>query len=140
MKSYLFIVLIIFIFDTSLAQFQNLQNEKKVDPNLLKELKTLYKEVAKGEVINKAFIKKGNYNLIKADNNGRLLLNIRFDDASSVHQVEQMGCTIKTVGRKEAYIWIPTDKLESIAELKWVKEISYIPLHNFRSHQQGKEY
>ena len=123
----LFLTLVILLIPfTILPQFKNPENEKKVDPLILKELRIIDSELDKGKILNKDLAKDNNIKWLRVNDNGRILVSVRFKTINVKSSLIDLGCEIKTEGKYILYVWVPYEKLENVVELEDVTRVRSI--------------
>ncbi|MCW8960211.1 MAG: S8 family serine peptidase [Ignavibacteriaceae bacterium] len=133
MKKLLLTLFILLIPFTTLPQFNNPENEKKVDPLILKELRIINTEIDNGKTLNKELAKSKKIKWTRVDDNGRILVSISYTNRSIKNKLLNLGCEIKTEGSEQLYVWIPYEKIEDVVELEEVIKIRSLGIAKTRS-------
>lgn len=109
MKKFLLTLFILLIPFTTLPQFNNPENEKKVDPLILKELRIINIELDNGKTLNKELAKSKKINWTRIDDNGRILVSISYTNISIKNKLLDLGCEIKTINDLRLSVSFPFD-------------------------------
>ncbi len=129
-----FLTLVILLIPLAIQpQFKNPENEKKVSIHILKELKIVDGEIKAGRILNKNLVKEKNLHWLRVDDKSRILVSIRFKSSNVLNHLKSIGCEIKTVGKREAYVWIPFAKIEAVTKLDDVIRLQDIGRGSVRS-------